>query len=137
SEAGANDTHIDTYDGNGNVSTRTWRDGANQLIRQQTLTWDAVGLLIKVSERDAAGNGRDWAAVFDPLGRKERTTTTMYLANVAQSASASVINSWFDPQVEFLEFGIDNNGQRTWAVRGPDLNGRFGAMTGVGGSEVV
>src|SRR5258706_6789858 len=61
----------------------------------------------------------------------------MYLANVSQTSRRSVINSWFEPQVEFLEFGIDNNGQRTWAVYGPDLDGRFGGMQGVGGIEAM
>jgi RHS repeat-associated protein len=39
--------------------------------------------------------------------------------------------------VEFLELGVSVNGQRTWQIMGPDLNGRYGGLNGVGGLEAT
>jgi RHS repeat-associated protein len=47
------------------------------------------------------------------------------------------IDSWFDPQVEFLEVAVEVNGQRTWKVYGPDISGAYGGMQGAGGLEAT
>jgi RHS repeat-associated protein len=102
----------------------------------QTLLWDANDRLIKVTERDAQTNGYDWTAVYDPFGRRLRTTHTLIVTNTAQP-SPTVLDSWYDPQVEFLELGVAVNGEQEWKFYGPDLNGRYGGMQGVGGLEAV
>ena len=58
-------------------------------VGTQTLTWDAFGRLLKVTERDAQTNGFNWAAVYDGSGRRLRTTTTMVLTNVLVTSPAS------------------------------------------------
>ncbi|GAB4167496.1 MAG: hypothetical protein Fur0032_05580 [Terrimicrobiaceae bacterium] len=47
------------------------------------------------------------------------------------------MNSSFDPQVEFLEVGVNINGAQNWRVNGVDLNGVFGGLNGTGGLEAV
>jgi RHS repeat-associated protein len=47
------------------------------------------------------------------------------------------LDSYFDPQVEFGEVGVGVNGQRTWKVLGPDLDGDYGSLQGVGGLEAT
>ncbi len=42
-----------TYDGNGNVTQRVWKNHTNGTVRTQTLTWDAFNRLAAVTERDA------------------------------------------------------------------------------------
>lgn len=118
------------YDAVGNLITRTFSDG-----RVQTLSWDALGRLMQVSQRDAQTNGFDWTAVYDALGRRLQTVNTPISNNVAQTSTT--IDSWYDPQVEFLEIGVAVNGARTWKVNGPDLNGGYGASQGVGGLEAT
>ena len=54
------------------------------------------------------GSGQDWVAVFDGLGRKVRTITTLVVSNTPITSPAdavSTVDSWFDPLVEFLEVG--------------------------------
>ena len=48
-----------------------------------------------------------------------------------------MIDSWYDPQVEFQEVAVTLNGERTWKVHGPDLNGVYGSLMGVGGLEAT
>ena len=52
-------------------------------------------------------------------------------------ASPTVLDSWYDPAVEFLEFGVTLNGVDYWKIYGPDLSGRYGGMDGVGGLDAV
>lgn len=122
---------ISAFDGDGNVVSRTWSSGLTQ-----TLSWDAFGRLIKVSQRDSANNGYDWTAVYDGLGRRI-STAQQPVANNNSSGAATVTTSIYDPQVEFLEIGVSVNGAKAWKVFGPDLNGRFGGLQGTGGLEAV
>jgi RHS repeat-associated protein len=51
-------------------------------------------------------------------------------------------DSWFDPQVEFLEIAtVQTSGNATsgvqWKVYGPDKSGAYGGVQGVGGLEAV
>jgi RHS repeat-associated protein len=120
-----------TYDADGNVISRSWGSGLTQ-----TLTWDAFGRLIKVSQRDSANNGYDWTAIYDGLGRRLLTAQQPVANNVAGGAT-NVTTSIYDPQVEFLEIGVAVSGTKAWKVYGPDLNGRFGGLQGTGGLEAV
>jgi RHS repeat-associated protein len=49
----------------------------------------------------------------------------------------SEVQSWYDPQVEFLEVGVWNNGDFSTKTYGPDASGIYGGMQGVGGLESV
>jgi len=130
------DSRTNTLDGNGNLLARTKRDGSNNVVVTQTLVWDANDRLISVSERDPLNNGYDWSAVYDPLGRRLRTTYTLVISNAPQP-SPTVLDSFYDPQVEFLEVGVSSYGEYHWKAYGPDLSGRYGGMQGVGGLESV
>jgi RHS repeat-associated protein len=48
-----------------------------------------------------------------------------------------VLDSYFDPLVEFSEVGVALNGKRTWKIIGPDGDHSFGSMQGVGGLEAT
>jgi RHS repeat-associated protein len=142
SATNAGDTIQNTYDGNGNITQRVWVNSLGQTNRAQTLIWDAFDRLIGVTERDALTNGFNWTAVYDALGRRVRTIDTMVLSNrpvtsLSSSNEASEVDSWYDPQVEFLEVGVAVNGEFTLKVYGPDANGVYGGMQGVGGLEDI
>jgi len=49
----------------------------------------------------------------------------------------TTLDAYFDPQVEFEEVGVSLNGKRTWKVLGPDLDGHYGSMQGLGGLEAT
>jgi RHS repeat-associated protein len=61
----------------------------------------------------------------------------MVTNGVGGVALPKTINQYFDPSVEFLELGETDNGVTTWKIYGPDLNGTYGGMNGVGGLEAV
>jgi RHS repeat-associated protein len=127
---GAQGTSTSSYDGAGSAVTRALPGGRNQ-----TLKWDAFGRLIAVAERDASNNGFDWTALYDGLGRRLRTANMPVISNVPQTGQLSTLDSWYDPQVEFLEVAVAVNGARTWKVYGPDASGSFGALQGIGGLD--
>ena len=124
-------TVTNAYDGEGDVTARTWSSG-----RVQTLTWDAFGRLIKVTDRNAANTGSDWSAVYDGLGRRLQVTQQPVTAG-APSGASTLTASIYDPQVEFLEIGVAINGAKAWKVYGPDMNGAFGSFQGTGGLEAT
>jgi RHS repeat-associated protein len=119
------------FDADGNVTSRTWASGLTQ-----ALTWDAFGRLVKISQRDNSGNGYDWIAAYDGLGRRLQTTQQPVVSGAA-SGSPTVTTSIYDPQVEFLEIGVAVNGAKAWKVYGPDLNGHYGSLQGTGGLEAT
>lgn len=52
--------------------------------------------------------------------------------------------SWYDPLVEFLEIAVEvqvagqaSETRRSWLVHGPDANGAYGGLQGLGGLEAV
>jgi RHS repeat-associated protein len=112
-----------------------------QTNRTQNLTWDAFDRLIKVVDRDTMGSGQDWVAVFDGLGRKVRTVTTIVVSNTPITSPASAVttvDSWFDPLVEFQEMCVAvNGGYFSLKTYGPDANGVYGGLNGVGGLERI
>ena len=124
-----NVTHA--YDGDGNVTSRTWTSGTTQ-----TLGWDALGRLVKIAQRNGANTGYDWTAVYDGFGRRLKTSRQTITAGAADGAP-TVTTSIYDPQVEFLEIGVAVNGAKAWKVYGPDLNGDFGSLQGTGGLEAT
>ncbi len=117
------------YDAAGAVNSRTVASGP-----AQTTIWDAWGHLVQVSQRNSGASDYDWTTVYDGLGRRVQTTWQPMNAGVASGAS-STLTYHYDPQVEFLELGLNNNGDRTWRVYGPDRSGVYGGAQGIGGLE--
>ena len=130
-------TTADSYDNAGNITNRVWKNPSGIAERTQTLSWDARGRLHQVIERDASNSGYNWSAVYDPLNRRLQTTTVLVTNGVASTAPAQTINSYFDPQVEFLELGVSYGNQTVWKLYGPDLNGKYGGLNGTGGLDGV
>ena len=124
-----------SYDAAGSGTNRTITTGSS-VFNVQTLTWDAWGRLVMVSQRNTGTSDFDSKTVYDGLGRRVQTTWQP-MNNGAVSGSASPITYYYDPQVEFLELGINNNGDRKWKVYGPDRSGRYGGAQGIGGLESI
>lgn len=126
-----------TFAGNGEVTNRVWLNSSNQVIATKSLSWDARDRLHNVTYVDSNTNGYIWSAVYDPLGRRLATTTIFITNGVTVSNLPKTINQYFDPNVEFLELGESDTGGMTWKFYGPDVNGAYGGMQGVGGLEAV
>ena len=123
-----------TYDAAGND---TYRFNAVTGADQRSMGWDAYGRLNRVVEGDATlSSGLLWTAVYDGLGRRVRTSL-QGITNGAVSGPVLTLESYYDPQGEFLEVGVAVNGARTWKVLGPDLDGRYGSLQGIGGLEAT
>lgn len=131
----ANETVADTFDAAGRVTYRVWKHPNGTTNRTETLTWDAKGRLWLVNGADAQGNGYGWSAVYDPLNRKIVTQNWLTTNGTSIAGSPHKITSHYDPEVEFLELGVITDNRTTWKHYGPDLNGRYGGMNGVGGLE--
>jgi RHS repeat-associated protein len=130
-------TTADTFDGAGNVTQRVWKNPNGTTSRTQTLSWDARGRLHMVSERDSSNSGYDWTATYDGSNRRLQTTTLSISNGVALNVQPATINSYFDPQVEFLELGVAYGTKTEWKLYGPDLNGKYGGLNGTGGFDAV
>lgn len=136
----AMDTITNVFDGNGNITQRVWINSLGQTNRTQTLAWDAFDRLLRIADRDSQSNGFDWVAVYDGLGRRLQTAYTMVISNaeVAQPNNYSLLNSVYDPNVEFLEVGVYvNHFQFYVKTHGPDASGTYGGLQGMGGLETV
>jgi RHS repeat-associated protein len=142
----------DSYDGNGNITNRVWRNASGTTNRTQSLSWDAKGRLREVMSRNANNYGFNWTAVYDGLNRRLAVTTVLVSNGVPSTVPPQMVNSYFDPEVEFLELGVlltaapdveylepgtSPSIQTIWKLYGPDLNGVYGGMNGVGGLEGV
>ena len=140
---GGPDQETSSYDGAGNVTNRVWKNGNGQVIKTQTLTWDAFGRLVKVNERDSNTNGYNLVAVFDGLGRQVQTTETAVTNSLllVSNPAPVVVSFTYDPQVEFQPICITINqgasSRQDWLAYGPDISGRYGGMQGVGGLETI
>ncbi|MCX6900523.1 MAG: RHS repeat-associated core domain-containing protein [Verrucomicrobia bacterium] len=66
-----------------------------------------------------------------------RTVYTPVDGGVACPKLSVTQESWYDPEVEFLEIGVSVNGQKHWKMVGPDLNGVYGGLQGIGGLEAI
>jgi len=86
------------------------------------------------------GINKQFDAVYDALGRRIRTTDIRPTGR-SFLPSDFPIDSRFDPEVEFLELGVVTGAPsgRTpqWKVYGPDSNGEYGGLQGIGGLEAV
>lgn len=122
----------DYYDGAGNVTNRVFASG-----KTQSLTWDNLGRMVGMTQRDSLSNGFNWMAIYDGLGRRLRTVHTPVGTNVINTGLALTIDAYFDPLVEFQEMAVAINQQRTWKVLGLDVSGQYGGMQGVGGLETT
>jgi len=120
------------YDDAGNVTSRVFGNG-----KTQTLVWDAAGRLVSLTERNNPTNGFNWTAIYDALGRRLETTQVPIVNGVTNSIMTLTLDSYYDPEVEFREVGVGINGQKTWMLVGPGVNGRFGSLQGVGGLEAT
>jgi RHS repeat-associated protein len=129
-------TTADAFDGAGNITNRVWRNASGATSRTQSLSWDARGRLHQVIERGTNNSGFNWTATYDGLNRRIQTITVLVSNGVAATAPQT-ISSCFDPQVEFLELGVQSGSQTAWKLYGPDLNGQYGGLNGVGGLEGV
>ena len=119
------------YDAAGNVVSRALAgDGTRYLI------WDAFGRLVGVNVRDASNNGSNWTTVYDGFGRRVQTTF-QYVSGGTPYDGTATLQYYYDPKVEFLELGINNQGSRQWKVCGPDVDGVYGGQQGTGGVEAV
>lgn len=138
-------TTSNVYDADGNVTQRILKDTPTEK-RIQYLTWNELGQLAKVEYRAnftaanwANGNGFDWTATYDPLGRRIKTTyrsATFNSTGVKTLGAAQTTTSHFDPEVEFLEVGFQlGTFDRFWKVYGPDKVGGRGTLQGIGGLE--
>jgi RHS repeat-associated protein len=128
-------TVTNNYDANGNVIARVQRSSGGQLLRTETLTWDAFNRLSKETLRDAFTNGYDCVNVYDAFGRRLRCTFTAISSNAVQNTR--VVQFWYDPDFEFMQLGFSINGKRHWRIHGPDLNGTYAGLQGIGGLEAI
>ncbi|MCX6958001.1 MAG: hypothetical protein NT164_05655 [Verrucomicrobiae bacterium] len=115
-----------SYDAVGAVTAR----GIDGAISQD-LTWDSLGRLVTVSQRNNNDQGYNWKTTYDGLGRRLQTSYCDATGN-QRTSGALAINYYYDPEVEFLELGRDYFG-RTWNLYGPDRSGTYGGAQGVGG----
>jgi RHS repeat-associated protein len=127
----------DSYDANGDITNRVWKTPSGIVERTQSLSWDARGRLHTITQRDAGNSGYNWTAVYDPFNRRISTTTILVTNGVVYPASVQTIDSYFDPQVEFLELGVSYGTKTEWKLYGPDINGQYGGMNGVGALDGV
>jgi RHS repeat-associated protein len=128
---------VDSYDSAGNITNRVWRSPNGTVDRTQTLSWDARERLHSVTERDASNSGYNWTATYDGLNRRLSTTSILVTNGVAFTSPPTTINSYYDPQLEFLELGVSYGLTTEWKLYGPDLNGRYGGLNGTGGFDAV
>jgi YD repeat-containing protein len=134
--SGPAETISGTYDGSGRITSRVWKTGSTT-NRTETWSWDGKGRLWKVVQRDSTQSGFDETYVYDPLGRRLQTSKLPYTNGSALSNSVIVTKQVFDPEHEFLELGVSRNGAMTWKLYGPDLNGVYGGLNGLGGFEAI
>jgi RHS repeat-associated protein len=134
--------------GAGSITRRIWKAPDGSTNRMQYLYWDGKQRLCQVTEFDKRNPGSSlWLAEYDGLDRL--LCTTWYPGDASSIQIYGVLAQTnlfvYDPQVEFMELGVyvgpsgkcSNPGQMTWKLCGPDLNGRYGGMNGVGGLEAV
>jgi RHS repeat-associated protein len=95
-----------------------------------------------MTERNATGNGYDWVAIYDPMGRRLQTVYTPVVNAVAQTAQIKQTKSYFDPEVAYLELGVRRWGgdlpdETWWKLYTIDSSGGYGSLMGVGGLDSI
>jgi RHS repeat-associated protein len=127
----------ETYAGNGEVTNRVWITSGGKTNATQSLSFDAMDRLHSVTYLDTNNNGYIWNAVYDTLGRRMSTTAISVTNGIALSNLSKTIGQYYDPNVPFLELGESDSGNTVWKMYGPDVNGTYGGMQGVGGLQAV
>ncbi len=127
----------ETYAGNGEVTNRVWITSGGKTNATQSLSFDAMDRLHSVTYLDTNNNGYIWSAVYDAVGRRMSTTTISVTNGIALSNLSKTIGQYYDPNVPFLELGESDSGNTVWKFYGPDVNGTYGGMQGVGGLQAV
>jgi RHS repeat-associated protein len=135
------------YDPMGSVTNRPFGYGLDQ-----TLRYDAFGRCVGGATVLASGQlWESWTAQYDGLGRRLRLETALDYGSA--TPVRVVADSVFDPQVEFLELAVrakrvatpgtvsaavaDREAPWTWKLYGPDANGVYGGLQGLGGLELL
>ena len=90
-----------TYDGEGN---EVWRSSFTGT--QRALSWDGFKRLTQVEQRTDGTwlTGFRWGAIYDGFGRRIRTEQQA-ISSGTLSGPVTIIDSYYDPEVEFLELG--------------------------------
>lgn len=131
----AHESVQENFDAMGRLTYRVWKNPNGTTNRTENLIWDVKGRLWQVIGKDSQNIGSHWYVTYDPFGRKIFTQSWL-TTNDTQISSIDFTPSYYDPEVEFLELGTAVLGQHeTWKLYGPDLNGVYGGMNGVGGLE--
>jgi len=134
-------------DGAGNIVLRQWCRPSGAMVRMEALSWDAKGRLYEVFSYNNLQDGFSgfrWFASYDGFDRL-LSATCFVMAHDVISQFGQTNRFVYDPQVEFLDLGVNVGpsgrdsmpGQMTWKLCGPDLNGRYGGLNGVGGLEAT
>jgi RHS repeat-associated protein len=149
-----NQTTFDSFDGGGNITNRVFHNnsGNGAINRTQALSYDAKNRLRQVIEINTNNYGFLWSATYDGLDRRLTTTTILISNGVPSTVPPQVLSSYYDPQVEFLELGVlltaapeqeflqpgtSPSVPPVWKLYGPDLDGTYGDLNGIGGLEGV
>lgn len=133
----AYDHTLDNYAGSGELTNRIWISSNGTTNATESLSFDARDRLHGVTYLDNTQSGYIWTATYDGLGRRLGTSTIFVTNGVALTNLAKSIAQYFDPQTPYLEVGEMDGGVATWKFYGPDVNGVYGGMEGVGGLEAV
>ncbi len=118
-----------TYDLAGNAISITGQSN-------RVLTWDWLGRLTKITQDEANHQGFIWTATYDGLGRRLKTTHQK-VESALPSGTVTTTSSVYDPEVEFLELAATINGTTALKLYGPDLDGIYGGLQGIGGLQAV
>lgn len=132
--ASGGDRAEDFYNSAGMLIRRIWRKPDGSTNRTQRLAWDAKGRLYQIADEETPYSGLFIWMDYDGLDRRVRTRIIPLGSYIY---TPKIIQSYFDPLVEFLELGVNHDGQTTWKSYGPDLSGTYGGVQGVGGLEAV
>ena len=114
------------YDSDGNLVY------ANRGNKDYTYTFDALGRLALATMRDRTGNGWNWSAGYDPLGRRTETAYSTVSSNVA-APPTSTVTLW-DPLYPAEEvYRQESGGAKFFYLYGPELSDTVGGLGGIGG----
>ena len=86
---------------------------------QRQLSWDPWGRLTKITDSSSS-----WEASYDAFGRRLQTRHTK------PGESTLVTNSFYDPNEEFQEIGLQVGGKTFWKIYGPDACDAISDETG-------
>jgi RHS repeat-associated protein len=90
-----------------------------------------------MTDRDASNSGYNWTAVYDAFNRRLSTATILVTNNIAFNSLPKTINQYYDPSFRFMELGVSYGTTTEFKLYGPDLDGKYGGLNGVGGFDGV